>query len=636
VAQQHLSPETWLPPVRRENTVTMLPTTATTTNPAEPRPAETSPTRAPEAVVVTKPATRSRLLTGSIAVARRAFSLTIRYRVELAPAGAVSSLTALGWAQNLAGAGTGTVLAYSAAAAITAAAAGLGLHLKHDKLIAAGSGLTVALANVATATGAGISGTSLTADAIATGLAYTAYVPWLVKHRKEAKALQGKAHATANANASVDIRMGKDQAAINATATSGTEQSQHIQAGPFWDKVIPYTPETSRDIADPIAIGYDEHGNRVELPLLYRHTLIAGASDWGKSGLLNLIIKKLLKKNDVELYGIDLKPGTPELGPWRPLFKKIAATPEEARDLLKFIDAEGQRRGAYLEQLSLAELAAGREPVRKWIPGKHGTAIYVITDELGELIRQDEQLRKEEAEYRKVDKENALPPEPAVTTLFESGLAKLRFLAVQFIAATQQPSARVFGGNTDMRGNYTNRISTRAGEAGHAEFVFGKGCRGNGFVPEKLTRPGEFFLQSPEMPQIDPPRCRAEWVSDTDIAADVAHLHSGQAAQPIGRFAPQGRLTLLKQPEPPKPAGPPAPVYPDGSTVGRAEWPDLYRVFCQLCEEQGHATKDDLVERGPFESRDTVRRALEVWQRHGVQVRKSSRTEQFHLPEEET
>jgi hypothetical protein len=565
-------------------------------------------------------------------LARRAVNLAIRYRIELAPAAATSTATGLGWAQHLAGISTGGATAYTCLAILAAGLGWAGLTRSHEKLMLAGAGLTAAFADIATATGAGPGTVSLTATAITTGLAYAAWTPWLINHRKDQKAIPGKAHATANATANVQVQMGKEQTAINATATSTSDSQQQalVPSGPFWDASIPYADDTSRDIADPIGIGWDEYGRRVTLPLLYRHTLIAGAPDWGKSGILNLIIKKLIRKDHVELYGIDLKPGTPELGPWRPLFKKIASTPEEARNLLNEILALGERRGAQLEQLSLANLRAGRAPVRKWVPGEHGTAVYVITDELAELVRQDEQLRKEEEAYRKLDKENVLPPEPAVTARFESGLAVLRFLAIQYIGATQQPSARVFGGSTDARGNYGNRLSTRAGEAGHADFVFGRGCRSNGFTPEKLTRPGEFYLQNSEMPQTEPPRCRAEYVTDLDIAADVAHLYQAMPPQPIGQFAPQGtsRLSVVKKPLSD------LPTYPDGETMSRSEWPDLYWVFLRLCEEQGHATKEDLVDHGPFDSRDTVRRALDVWVEHGVLVRKAGRAEQFYLPDD--
>jgi hypothetical protein len=622
VAQHHPGPESWLPPVRRDHIVPIMTTNPTTTITLEPRPAETTLYKAIPASSspATKPSRQlgRRTIANCAAVARRTYSLVLRYRVELAPAGAIGSVTGLGWAQHLAGAGLGTVAAYTGLGVLSAAVAGIGLRSGHEKVLGAGAALTIVFGDIATATGAGIGATSLTAAAISSGIAYAGYVPWLVRHRKDSKPAVAPA-TTPEVNTT-------DASAIEPPAIDITNT-------PFYADAIPYSDDHSTNIADPIRIGWDEHGQPVHLTLLYRHTLVAGASDFGKSGVVNLIIKKLLRKKHVELYGIDMKPGAPELGPWAPKMRRLATTPEDARDLLQSIRAECDRRGAFLADLSAREMAAGRGPVRKWIPGVHGTAIVVVTDELAELIRQDEELRKLEAEAAKYD-EDAGPAEQKVSVTYESLLAIARFLAIQFVSATQQPSAKVFGGNTDARGNYANRLSTRVSDADHAQFVFGKSWKSSGFDPSRLSRPGEIFLAAADMPQSSPARIRVEYVTDLDIAADVAHLHGTVPAQPLGRFAPQGqtRMHLVKQAEPPKPAGPPAPTYPDGSTVPRREWPDLYRVFEALCAEEGCATKETLTERGPFESRDTVRRALQVWLDHGVQVRKAGRTEEFYLP----
>lgn len=647
MAQTHLGPVTFLPPIRRANVAPNTTTMPTTTTEIGPRPAETAAAIPPGASsshgnadsiylpIPTEQARVQRLLTGCVAVAGRACRLAIRYRAELAPAGAVSTLTALGWAQYLAGAGGWAVAAYSALGVLSAAVAGAGLHFKHEKLLAGGAGAAVAFGDVASAVAGGPGAVSLTAAAISTGLAYSAYVPWLVQHRKDHKALPTAGAATVVNSAVPAIE--ESTAAASATEEQAIAAAAAWRAAnsPFHQDVIPYADDDSDDIADPLLIGWDEHGNPIYLTMLYRHTLVAGASDWGKSGIINLFIKKLRRKRHVELYGIDLKPGAPELGPWAPLFKKLARTPEEARDLLKEFIAEGEERGRQLEEMSLASLAGGGPAIRKWVPGVHGTAKFLITDELGELIRQDVELRKQEADERRSDPENAGPAERPVASLYESGLAVLRFLAMQYISATQQPSGRVFGDNTDARGNYSNRINTRTSEADHAQFLYGKSWKSKGFDPSRLGRPGEVFIGSPEMPEVNPPRVRVMYVNDMDIAADVAHLHSAMPAQQFGRFAPQGqpRMHLVKEAVPPKPAGP---VYPDGAAVPRSEWPDLYRVFCRLCTEQGFATKEQLVEAGPFESRDTVRRALGVWLDHGVQVRKAGRAEQFFLPRTDT
>lgn len=564
---------------------------------------------------------RTKFLASCATAARRAASLARTYRYEMAPGAAVGVLTGLGWWQHATPGAGGWATGYTVLAAGSAVAASHGMRHKHSHLYGAGAGVAIALGDVAAATAAGPGPVSFVVFSLASGLAYVAYVPWLVEHRKDHKHLaQRKAKTQDGAEANPE-----PTAEFNETGDSIYEEPQH---NPFHDNVIPYADDDSDDLADPIRIGWTETGEPVHLTMLYRHLLVAGASDWGKSGLVNLIIKKLLKKKHAELFGIDMKPGAPELGPWEPKMRKLARTPEEARDLLQFVRAECDRRGAFLADLSASSMAAGRGPVRKWVPGVHGPAWWVVTDELAELIRQDEELRKLEAEIRKVS-EDPEPAEPKISTTYESLLAMARFLGIQFISATQQPSAKVFGGNTDARGNYANRISTRVGEAGHTQFIFGSGCNGKGWKPEELTRPGEFYLGAPEMPLVDPPKCRAEYVTDADIGADVGHyFQAGHRGPSVVQSEPGVRLLKAV------PAAPAASelTFPDGSTVGRSDWPDLYRVFCRLCEEQGFATKDDLVESGPFASRDTVRRALDAWLDRGVLVRKQGRAEQFHLP----
>lgn len=395
---------------------------------------------------------------------------------------------------------------------------------------------------------------------------------------------------------------------------------------------IPYSDDGGLSLADPLRLGLDEYGQPVSIRILYRHTLIAGSSDWGKSGLINLLIKRLARRADVDLYGIDMKPGSVELGPWAPLMERLATGIEEAHDLLDWLRAECDRRGKILADLSASELAAGRPPVRKWIPGVHGNGIVVITDELAELVRQDEALRKEEAEERKLNArlpreergEEEMPRQPAAAK-YESLLAIARSNAIQFVSATQQPSRKVFGGNTDARGNYANRLSTRTGEAGHAPFIFGQGCQSRGWRPEELDLPGKFLIATPEPEYGEPRECRAEYVTDEDIAADVGPLHARATRMTTPPAWIQAVDTVLR-----KPQGPPPVFYPDGVQVGRNAWPELYRVFQRL----GDATKDELADAGPYESRDTVRRALDVWTRHGVQCRPDGRATRYYLPED--
>jgi hypothetical protein len=619
----------------------------------------------------------------------RTCSWISRRRYELTPVSVTSALTIVGLAQG----GIGPTVAYGLLAAGSGAGAVAGLRHKNPAITHLGAGGFIALSDVATAVGAGVSWPAATAWILSTGAAYGMYGPWLAEQRNK----RLKLHVdTVKAKGAVPQAMGLDAAdpgligatiqetalrrAIHAltgatpqdipaftltegggftalvimppgkntgpdavikrlpqlAANLGLDGTLHLNKGDADNQLvvrlvaidilagtIPYSDDGCASLADPVRLGLDEHGREVTITILYRHTLIAGASDWGKSGLLNLIIKRLVRRGDVDLYGIDMKPGSVELGPWAPLMKKVASGIEEAHDLLDFVRAECDRRGAYLAELSARAMAEGREPVRKWIPGVHGNGIVVITDELAELVRQDEELRKREAEALKrlsrEEKADASPPRQPAPAKYESLLAIARSNGIQFVAATQQPSRRVFGGNTDARGNYANRISTRVGEPGHGPFIFGQGSQSRGWRPEELDLPGKFLISTAEAANEEPRVCRAEYVTDQHIADDVSALYARAAAQPAA---------ARSKPSAPRPA--PALLYPDGTPVGRSEWPDLYREFSRL----GSATKDELVQAGPFGSRDTVRRALDTWARHGVQERREGRATRYYLPED--
>jgi hypothetical protein len=585
-----------------------------------------------------------------------------RRRYELAPAGGTSLLTILGLAQD----GIGPALAYGALATASGAGAVLGLKHKNQLVTHVGAAGFIALGDITTAVAVGLSWPTATAWALSTGAAYGVYGPWLATQRNA----RLKLHVdTVKAKGVVPEALGLEAADPGLTGASPEEtvlrRGFHALTGAVplavhafhrgpdgsWSCILKTPPgrntapaalvkratqlqanmgvpgrltlaegpepndlvvkvamsdtlATTLTVTDtgvttcrePVLLGRDEDGEAFLLRLLYRHTLVAGASDWGKSGIVNLILKRLNRCTDVDLYGIDMKPGAPELGPWRGRMEALATNAEQARGLLEWIRTECDRRGAILAELSRKAMAEGRGPVRKWVPGEHGSAIFVVTDELAELVRQEQEL----------------------TELYESLLAIARFLAIQFISATQQPSRKVFGGSTDARGNYANRISTRAGEAGHAPFIFGSGCQSKGWRPELLDLPGKFLAQTPEH---DTPRVyRAEYVSDEDIAEEVGFYYTD-----VRDTEPQPALTDEPWVEAFAPLR-----FPDGSTVTAGQWPDLYRAFVAL---GGGATKKELAQTCGV-SRDTAMRAIEEWERHGVLSRRDGRSVRYYLPKE--
>ncbi|MFD1274881.1 FtsK/SpoIIIE domain-containing protein [Streptomyces kaempferi] len=283
-------------------------------------------------------------------------------------------------------------------------------------------------------------------------------------------------------------------------------------AGDPLDTAVPYESERGATFLDPVVISRDEFGQPVAIEMAYSHTLIAGSSKFGKSTLVRLLAIRLAGRPDTVLYGVDMKPGSPELTPMRPLLQDLASTPEEAHALMDWMKAELDERGAILADHGDQE----------WIPAKHGQpAVYVIVDEHAELVRQGDKGRKKSER---------------ISDKVESFLALNRAYGIHMISATQQPSSGVFGGKTDARGNYANRISTRMNDRAHAMFVFG---RASGYNPGDLTKPGEILVNTPDHAR--PFRSRVQWLRGEDFRREVARLARETAKAPVGK-----RLILLR------------------------------------------------------------------------------------------
>jgi hypothetical protein len=270
--------------------------------------------------------------------------------------------------------------------------------------------------------------------------------------------------------------------------------------------VVPYVRATAARFTDPVLLGVDRFLNPVWLDLAYNHTLVAGSSKFGKSTLVRSIVVQLADRPDTVLYGIDLKPGAPELTPMAPLLQDVAATAEQAHALLDWLKQELGERGEILAK-------AGDQ---EWDPAKHGRpAIWVIEDELAELVRQGDAgpWKKDPASKKQ-----------------ESLLALMRFAGMHFLSATQQPSRKVFGGTTDARGNYANRLSTRMNDRDHRRFIFGTTP---GWEPGELDQPGKFLLQSPDHQQPQP--YKGMWLTGPEFAAEVARIGATTVRAPVGK-----------------------------------------------------------------------------------------------------
>lgn len=283
---------------------------------------------------------------------------------------------------------------------------------------------------------------------------------------------------------------------------------RYLEADPLAEPV-PYraqaTEEQPTTFRDLVRLGRDGFSTPCLVDFAYNHTLIAGSSKYGKSGLVKLIVNRLAERPDCSLIGVDMKPGAPELTKVRPLLQDLASTVEQARALFQWLTEEMEERGRILAELGET----------LWDPQRHGRpALYVVVDELAELTRQGDQVERGQVR---------------VSQLLESQLALARGYAIHLILATQQPSAHVFGKRTDARGNLANRLCVRMNDPRHGQFVFGSAA----WRPNELDLPGKFLVQSPD--HASPWVYRAEWVTDEVAQTEVTRLARDRVTPPAGK-----------------------------------------------------------------------------------------------------
>lgn len=267
-----------------------------------------------------------------------------------------------------------------------------------------------------------------------------------------------------------------------------------FNSGTGFPDLLLYVPGNPSRMVDPVYLGPDVDGGDTFLQLLGRHTLLLGTSGNGKSNIMNLLLLAAVQRG-AAVIGVDMKKGV-ELAPISPLLVTLATTGEQARDVFDWLDAETDRR---------AEIMI-REGCRNWSE-EFGPYIILAIDELSELT----------------DKKYKVEGLPNLAELNASASRIYRAFGVYLVAATQAPSKQAFGGNTDARTNYKNRIATRCEEAGHAAFGFGASWKSDGWDPNGILKePGEFLLANTEHDR--PIRRKSPYISDKDLATEVQRL----------------------------------------------------------------------------------------------------------------
>jgi DNA segregation ATPase FtsK/SpoIIIE, S-DNA-T family len=242
-------------------------------------------------------------------------------------------------------------------------------------------------------------------------------------------------------------------------------------------------------VAQPLSLGLYEDATMMRLPIAGQCVLIAGIRGAGKSGVLNDVVGELAACPDVVLWGLDLKHGL-ELGPWTPVFDRIASTLADAEALL---DAAERVMTAH------GQLLAHERGDKEWRPTPQRPALVLVCDEQG-------RLRDSAAAISKLE------------TIASQG----RALGVWLVSATQYPTVEVLG-SSELRAQYTCTVLLRVQRKQHVNVVLGEGAATAGWAAHEIDpgRPGVCYLHAPGA--TTPKLGRAWQLTDRMVSQVAAH-----------------------------------------------------------------------------------------------------------------
>ena len=266
-------------------------------------------------------------------------------------------------------------------------------------------------------------------------------------------------------------------------------------------ETIPWDGGTVASALDPIPLGPFEDGSQAVISLAWKHTLVCGTTDMGKSGVLNLVLCKTMPAQNLARILIDCKEGAPEFRAYKDVSFHVATDLEDAMRTLAGIEGIYRYRGQLLVEKDVPrERDEAGETVQKWRE-EFGPFILCSIDELTELTSNVKGAAERVQSLRRV----------------------MRFVGLFALDATQFPDRNTFGGTATARMNYLNRVSLAIAEQGGTNIIFGQGMHGRGWRPDLLDAPGKFLIYTPLNKR--PRKARAERVEAPDVAQVVAHWH---------------------------------------------------------------------------------------------------------------
>lgn len=220
------------------------------------------------------------------------------------------------------------------------------------------------------------------------------------------------------------------------------------------------------------------------------NTLIAGLTGAGKSGMVNTLVRAFAKIPHVAMVGIDLKPGAPELGPWREVFAALADSEAKTHALLDQILIGLQRRGEIMLQRGW----------RSWRATVKEPFLIVIVDEIQNLDRKAQD---------KVSKIGAM----------------IRAYGGILVVATQYPVKENLP--SKIKQNLPQRIGFRTADAVADRVIFGDSATRTGWKPSELCpedRKGSFLIRNGF--HVRPVLARGWFSEEHEVIRDAETLRS--------------------------------------------------------------------------------------------------------------
>lgn len=259
---------------------------------------------------------------------------------------------------------------------------------------------------------------------------------------------------------------------------------RYMLADPHSETMPP--PEFSEMDDKMISLGVFENASTVWFAWV--NTLVAGLTRAGKSALVNTLIRAFAKIPTVAIVGIDLKPGAPELGPWRDVMAALADTPEKTHALLDQILIGLQHRGDLMLQRGW----------RTWRVTPQEPFLVLIVDEIQRL---DRKARDKLADVAAII----------------GAYGGIVIIATQYPVKENLPSK--------IKQNLSQRIGFRTADAVADRVIFGDSATRTGWKPSELCpegRPGSFLIRNGM--HVRPVLARGWFNEETEVIREAGAL----------------------------------------------------------------------------------------------------------------